>query len=146
MISEANRCYKPDGCFLANLFNADKDSIKIALTGTLILKEEKSSCLVFGDYFHAYYYDKSIQDGYALKILREEIETSYRKRLTEAYQKLEKLVTKGELKKQRFKEHKFKPESLAQYNEENKAMDDIYKKIRTLRRKDDALQKQYGLL
>ena len=99
IIDEAHRGYKPDGCFLSNLFNADPDSIKIALTGTPILKEEKSSCSVFGDYFHAYYYDKSISDGYTLKILREEIETSYRKRLTEAYQKLEKLVTKGELKK-----------------------------------------------
>lgn len=99
IIDEAHRGYKPDGCFLSNLFNADKDSVKIALTGTPILKEERSSCSVFGDYFHVYYYDKSIADGYTLKILREEIETSYRKKLNEAYQKLEKLVQKGELKK-----------------------------------------------
>ena len=92
IIDEAHRGYKPDGCFLANLFNADKDSVKIALTGTPILKEEKSSCSVFGEYFHAYYYDKSIKDGYTLKIIREEIETSYRKKLSEAYQTLEKLV------------------------------------------------------
>ena len=100
IIDEAHRGYKPDGSFLANLFNADPNSIKIALTGTPILKEERSSCSVFGNYYHAYYYDKSIQDGYTLKILREEIETSYRKRLNEAYQKLEKLVKKGELKKE----------------------------------------------
>ena len=31
---------------------------------------------VFGDYIDTYYYDKSIQDGYTLKIIREEIETS----------------------------------------------------------------------
>ena len=80
IIDEAHRGYKPDGSFLSNLFNADPNSIKIALTGTPLLKEERSSCSIFGDYFHAYYYDKSIQDGYTLKIIREEIETSYRKR------------------------------------------------------------------
>ena len=115
IIDEAHRGYKPDGCFLANLFNADKDSIKIALTGTPILKEEKSSCSVFGDYFHAYYYDKSISDGYTLKILREEIETSYRKRLTEAYQKLEKLVTKGELRKEDIISHDSYVKELLRY-------------------------------
>lgn len=115
IIDEAHRGYKPDGCFLANLFNADKDSVKIALTGTPILKEEKSSCSVFGDYFHAYYYDKSISDGYTLKILREEIETSYRKRLTEAYQKLEKLVTKGELKKEDIISHDSYVKELLKY-------------------------------
>ena len=115
IIDEAHRGYKPDGCFLANLFNADPDSIKIALTGTPILKEEKSSCSVFGDYFHAYYYDKSISDGYTLKILREEIETSYRKRLTEAYQKLEKLVTKGELKKEDIISHDSYVKELLRY-------------------------------
>ncbi|MDD5810536.1 MAG: DEAD/DEAH box helicase family protein [Treponema sp.] len=115
IIDEAHRGYKPDGCFLANLFNADPDSIKIALTGTPILKEEKSSCSVFGDYYHAYYYDKSIQDGYTLKILREEIETSYRKRLTEAYQKLEKLVTKGELRKEDIISHDSYVKELLRY-------------------------------
>lgn len=115
IIDEAHRGYKPDGCFLSNLFNADEDSVKIALTGTPILKEEKSSCSVFGDYYHAYYYDKSIQDGYTLKILREEIETSYRKRLTEAYQKLEKLVQKGELKKEDIISHDSYVKELLRY-------------------------------
>ena len=115
IIDEAHRGYKPDGCFLANLFNADKEAVKIALTGTPILKEEKSSCSVFGDYFHAYYYDKSISDGYTLKILREEIETSYRKRLTEAYQNLEKLVTKGDLKKEDIISHDSYVKELLRY-------------------------------
>ena len=53
-------------------------------------------------------------------------------------------ITLAEAFKQRFKEHKFKPESIAQYNEENAAMDEIYKKIRTLRRKDDALLSRYN--
>ena len=115
IIDEAHRGYKPDGCFLANLFNADKDSVKIALTGTPILKEEKSSCSVFGEYFHAYYYDKSIKDGYTLKILREEIETSYRKKLSEAYQTLEKLVKKGELKKEDIISHDSYVKELLRY-------------------------------
>lgn len=115
IIDEAHRGYKPDGCFLSHLFAADTDSVKIALTGTPILKEEKSSCSVFGDYFHAYYYDKSIQDGYTLKILREEIETSYRKKLTEAYQNLEKLVQKGELKKEDIISHDSYVKALLRY-------------------------------
>ena len=39
ILDEAHRGYKPGGCFLANLFDADTDSIKIALTGTPLLKE-----------------------------------------------------------------------------------------------------------
>ncbi|PDP51335.1 hypothetical protein CLI75_12095, partial [Porphyromonas gingivalis] len=42
-----------------------------ALTGTPLLKEERASCKVFGNYLHTYYYDKSIADGYTLKIIRE---------------------------------------------------------------------------
>ena len=63
ILDEAHRGYKPGGCFLANLFDADTDSIKIALTGTPLLKEERASCKVFGTYLHTYYYDKSIADG-----------------------------------------------------------------------------------
>ena len=40
-IDEAHRGYNPKGSFLANLLEADKNSIKIALTGTPLLKEEK---------------------------------------------------------------------------------------------------------
>lgn len=63
---------------MANLFDADENSIKIALTGTPLLKAERASWKIFGEYFHTYYYDKSIQDGYTLKIIREDIETSYK--------------------------------------------------------------------
>ena len=76
ILDEAHRGYKPGGCFLANLFEADTDAIKIALTGTPLLAEERASCKVFGDYLHTYYYDRSIADGYTLKIIREDIETS----------------------------------------------------------------------
>ena len=59
-IDEAHRGYNPKGSFLANLLEADKNAIKIALTGTPLLKEERESWRVFGDYIHTYYYDKSI--------------------------------------------------------------------------------------
>lgn len=68
ILDEAHRGYKPGGCFLANLFDADTDAVKIALTGTPLLREERASCKVFGNYLHTYYYDKSIADGYTLKI------------------------------------------------------------------------------
>lgn len=64
IIDEAHRGYKPEGSFLANLFDADPNSIKIALTGTPLLKSERESWRVFGNYLHTYYYDKSVQDGY----------------------------------------------------------------------------------
>lgn len=92
IIDEAHRGYNPKGSFLANLFDADPDSIKIALTGTPLLKAERASWKVFGNYFHTYYYDKSIQDGYTLKIIREDIETSYREKLFDVYNRLEQLV------------------------------------------------------
>jgi type I restriction enzyme R subunit len=77
-VDEAHRGYNPQGSFLANLLEADKDSIKIALTGTPLLKEERESWRVFGDYINTYYYDKSIADGYTLKLMREPIETIYK--------------------------------------------------------------------
>ncbi|MDN3956172.1 type I restriction endonuclease subunit R [Sporolactobacillus laevolacticus] len=105
IIDEAHRGYNPTGSFLANLFDSDKNSIKIALTGTPLLKEERASWRVFGDYIHTYYYDKSIQDGYTLKIIREDIETSYRENLSTIYEKLEKLVEKKDIKKSQIIEH-----------------------------------------
>ncbi|PGD10241.1 deoxyribonuclease HsdR [Bacillus toyonensis] len=105
IIDEAHRGYKPTGSFLANLFDSDKNAIKIALTGTPLLKEERASWKVFGDYIHTYYYDKSIQDGYTLKIIREDIETSYRENLSVIYEKLEKLVEKKDIKKSQIIEH-----------------------------------------
>lgn len=105
IIDEAHRGYKPEGSFLANLFDADPNSIKIALTGTPLLKSERESWRVFGDYLHTYYYDKSVQDGYTLKIIREDIETSYKEKLSEIYQSLENLVQKKDVKKDDIIEH-----------------------------------------
>ena len=105
IMDEAHRGYRPGGSFLANLFDADKNSIKIALTGTPLLAEEASSCKVFGTYYHTYYYDQSISDGYTLRITREDIETSYKEKLTATYEKLEHLVLKKEIKKSDIIEH-----------------------------------------
>ena len=87
-IDEAHRGYRADGSFLANLLEADKDSVKIALTGTPLLKEEAESWRVFGDYIDKYYYDKSISDGYTLKLMREDIETSYKEKITQILERL----------------------------------------------------------
>lgn len=115
IIDEAHRGYNPKGCFLANLFDADQESIKIALTGTPLLKEERASWKVFGNYLHTYYYDKSIQDGYTLKIIREDIETSYRKNLSEIYDSIEHLVEKKDIRKSYIVEHDSYVKELLRY-------------------------------
>ena len=80
-IDEAHRGYNPKGSFLANLLEADTDAVKIALTGTPLLKEERESWRVFGKYIHTYYYDKSIADGYTRKLMREPVETIYKEKI-----------------------------------------------------------------
>ncbi|PAF46994.1 deoxyribonuclease HsdR [Helicobacter sp. 12S02634-8] len=115
IIDEAHRGYNPTGSFLANLFDADENSIKIALTGTPLLKEERASWKIFGEYFHTYYYDKSIQDGYTLKIIREDIATSYKEKLSQIYEKLETLVEKKDIKKSQIIEHDSYVKELLRY-------------------------------
>ena len=115
IMDEAHRGYKPGGCFLANLFDADPDSVKIALTGTPLLKSDCASSVVFQRYFHTYYYDRSIADGYTLKIIREDIETSYKERLSEVYDKLETLVQKKDIKRSQIIEHESYVNELAHY-------------------------------
>ena len=115
IMDEAHRGYKPGGCFLANLFDADPKSIKIALTGTPLLKSDCASSVVFKRYFHTYYYDRSIADGYTLKIIREDIETSYKERLSEVYDKLEMLVQKKDIKRSQIIEHESYVSELAHY-------------------------------
>lgn len=115
ILDEAHRGYRPGGCFLANLFDADPNSIKIALTGTPLLKDEKATATVFNDYFHTYYYDRSIADGYTLKIIREEIETSYKEKLTQIMDKLEQLVQKKDVQKSTIIEHENYVKELIRY-------------------------------
>jgi type I restriction enzyme R subunit len=68
-LNEVHRSYDPKGSFLANLEQADRDAIKIGLTGTPLLGEEYNSKLLFGGYIHKYYYNASIKDGYTLRLI-----------------------------------------------------------------------------
>lgn len=77
-IDEAHRSYKRVGEYFKNLMMSDPDGVFIALTGTPLLSKKERSNLKFGDYIHKYFYDKSIADGYTLRIKRENIDTSAR--------------------------------------------------------------------
>jgi type I restriction enzyme R subunit len=74
-IDEAHRSYSSTGEFFKNLMICDMDAIYIALTGTPLLSKKERSNLKFGDYIHKYFYDKSIADGYTLRIKKENIDT-----------------------------------------------------------------------
>lgn len=89
-LDEAHRSYNPQGSFLANLLASDINAIKIALTGTPIVSEKFKTKDIFGEYIHTYYYNKSIEDGYTLKLIREGIETSYRTKLNETFEDIKK--------------------------------------------------------
>ncbi len=92
-LDEVHRSYNPSGSFLANLEQSDRNSIKIGLTGTPLLGEEFNSKSLFGGYIHKYYYNASIKDGYTLRLIREEIETSYKLTLQKALEEIE--ILKG---------------------------------------------------
>ena len=74
-IDEAHRSYSIKGDFYKNLMTCDLDGVFIALTGTPLLSKKERSNLKFGDYIHKYFYDKSIADGYTLRIKKENIDT-----------------------------------------------------------------------
>ncbi len=89
-IDEAHRSYNERGSYLPNLYQADTNAIKIALTGTPLITYKKDGKTkenhattrdIFGDYIHKYYYNQSIDDGYTLRLMREDIETSYKDNL-----------------------------------------------------------------
>ena len=97
-LDEAHRSYNPKGNYLANLINSDKEAIIIALTGTPLLREvakEYDSKTLFGNYFHKYYYNRSIADGYTLRLIREEIEGSFKLEMKEVIEQIK--VLKGEI-------------------------------------------------
>lgn len=105
-LDEVHRSYNPKGSFLANLENADKNAIKIGLTGTPLLGKDYNSRSLFGDYIHKYYYNLSIKDGYTLRLIREEIETNYKLVLQKALDELK--ILKGNAdKKTVFAHHSF---------------------------------------
>lgn len=96
-MDEAHRSYNPKGSFLANLMASDREAIMIALTGTPMIGDGYNSKDVFGDYIHKYYYNRSIADGYTLKLIREGIKTEYRAKLQSVLDELE--TQKGSFKK-----------------------------------------------
>lgn len=108
-LDEAHRSYNPKGNYLANLINSDKNAIKIALTGTPLLREvakEYDSKALFGDYIHKYYYNMSIADGYTLRLIREGIDTAYKMQMQEILDQID--ILEGSLsKKQIFAHRKF---------------------------------------
>ena len=107
-LDEVHRSYNPQGSFLANLYQSDRNAIKIGLTGTPLIINEKrpkqtnanknfSSKQLFGEYIHKYYYNASIADGYTLRLIREEIATNYKMALRQALQEVE--VQQGNIDK-----------------------------------------------
>ncbi len=80
-IDEAHRSYSMKGTYLRNLILCDPNAVFIALTGTPLLSKKERSNLKFGDYIHKYFYDKSIADGYTLRIKKEKIDTVVRKEI-----------------------------------------------------------------
>ena len=90
-MDEVHRSYNPKGSFLANLKVSDVNAIKIGLTGTPLLGTNYNSRSLFGEYIHKYYYNSSIADGYTLRLIREEIETSYKLTLQEALKEIKVL-------------------------------------------------------
>ena len=96
-LDEAHRSYNPKGSFLANLMASDREAVMIALTGTPLIGDGYNSKDVFGDYIHKYYYNRSIADGYTLKLIHEGIKTEYRAKLQSVLEELE--TQKGSFKK-----------------------------------------------
>ncbi len=87
-LDEAHRSYNPKGSFLANLMASDREAVMIALTGTPLIGEGYNTKDVFGEYIHKYYYNRSIADGYTLKLIREGIKTEYRVKLQSILEEL----------------------------------------------------------
>lgn len=97
-LDEVHRSYNPKGSFLANLNESDPNAIKIGLTGTPLLGKDFNSRALFGEYIHKYYYNASIKDGYTLRLIREEIETSYQLKLKKALEEIDILKGQGDRK------------------------------------------------
>jgi type I restriction enzyme R subunit len=112
-LDEVHRSYNPKGSFLANLNLSDANAIKIGLTGTPLLGDEYNSKSIFGNYIHKYYYNSSIADGYTLRLIREEIEISYKMHLLQILDSIK--VKKNEIKKEDVYAHPKFVESMLDY-------------------------------
>lgn len=111
-LDEAHRSYNPTGSFLANLMASDRDAVQIALTGTPLIGDGYNTKDVFGNYIHKYYYNQSIADGYTLKLIREEIETTYKNQLNAT---LDQIVRQGSIAKKNLYAHPKFVEKLVDY-------------------------------
>lgn len=112
-LDEAHRSYKPNGSFLANLMASDRDAVMIALTGTPLIGDGYNTKDVFGEYIHKYYYNRSIADGYTLKLIREGIKTEYRTKMQTILESLE--TEKGSLSKKDVYSHPKYVSTLVEY-------------------------------
>lgn len=102
-LDEVHRSYNPNGSFLANLDESDRNAIKIGLTGTPLLGSDYNSKTLFGGYIHKYYYNASIADGYTLRLIREEIATNYINAMQKAIKEIE--VQQGNINKKEVYAH-----------------------------------------
>jgi type I restriction enzyme R subunit len=98
-LDEVHRSYNPDGSFLANLLNSDRNAILIGLTGTPLIMGDVKSRDIFGRYIHKYYYNRSIKDGYTLRLIREDIETGYALRMKQILDELEIKIRQGDIER-----------------------------------------------
>lgn len=112
-LDEAHRSYKPNGSFLANLMASDRDAVIIALTGTPLIGDGYNTKDVFGEYIHKYYYNRSIADGYTLKLIREGIKTEYRTKMQSILESLK--TEKGSLPKKDVYAHPKYVSALVEY-------------------------------
>jgi type I restriction enzyme R subunit len=98
------------------LINSDRKAIKIALTGTPLLREvakEYDSKLLFGNYIHKYYYNMSIADGYTLRLIREEIEGGFKMQMQDVMDQIK--VLKGDISTKDIYKHPKFAEPLLDY-------------------------------
>ena len=115
-LDEAHRSYNPKGNYLANLINSDRSAVIIALTGTPLLKEvakEYDSKMLFGNYFHKYYYNMSIADGYTLRLIREQIEGNFKMEMKEVMDQIK--VLQGDINTRKIYAHPKFAEPLLKY-------------------------------
>ena len=96
-IDEVHRGYAKNGTFLASLEESDRNAIKIGLTGTPILKTDANTRTLFGDYIHKYFYNRSILDGYTLRLIREIMETHEKRKFEKIIEEIK--VLKGSISK-----------------------------------------------
>ena len=69
--------------------------------------------LLFGDYIHKYYYNRSIADGYTLRLIREGIDTNYKMQMKEILEQIK--VLQGDIAKKLVYAHAKYVEPLLDY-------------------------------